>query len=92
MHIEITPETQSLIEHDVQRGPYRSAGDFVEQAVAMLHEHEEWLSGNQPEISAKIEAGYASAQRGELTGGDDVRIRMGERKRAWLAQQPHQSK
>ena len=51
----------------------------------MLHEQEEWLSANKAEIFAKIEEGYAAAQRGELTDGDRVRTEMEEKKRAWQA-------
>jgi len=48
----------------------------------MLHEQEEWLSVNRAEIGATIEEGYASAQRGELIDGDQVRAHMEEKKRA----------
>ena len=51
----------------------------------MLHEQEEWLSANRAEISAKIDEGYAAAQRGELIDGDQVREQMAQKKRAWLS-------
>ena len=35
----------------------------------------------------KINQGYAAAQRGELIDGDQVRIQMQEKKRAWLDSQ-----
>ena len=38
--------------------------------------------------TAKIEEGYAAAQRGELIDADEVRSRMAERKRALLKLQP----
>ena len=89
--IELKPETEALIQQDVQRGPYPSAAGFVEHAVAMLHEQEEWLSGIRPEIAARIAAGYASAQRGDWIDEEQVRIRMAGRKRTWLAQQRRQT-
>jgi putative addiction module CopG family antidote len=85
MTIDLKPEVEALIEKDVQRGPYRSASDFVEQAVQLLHAQEEWLAENRTEIAAKIAEGYAAAKRGELIDGDQVRASMEERKRAWLA-------
>ena len=91
MAIELKPKTEALIQQDVQRGPYRNAADLVEHAVAMLHEQEEWLAGNRSEIAARIEAGYASAQRGDLIDEEQVRVRMAERKRSWLTQQRHQA-
>ena len=86
MAIELKPETEALISQVVQRGAYRNAADFVERAVAMLHEQEEWLSDNSLEISEKIEAGYASAQRGDLLDEQAVRTRMAERKKTWLGE------
>jgi hypothetical protein len=38
----------------------------LEQAVAMLHEHEAWLAEHRTEIEKQIAKGYAAAQRGEL--------------------------
>jgi predicted transcriptional regulator len=39
------------------------------------------LAENRAEIKAKIDEGYAAAQRGELIDGDEVRSWMEERKR-----------
>ncbi len=44
-------------------------------------EDEMWLA----EIRAKIEEGYAAAERGELIDGDEVRARLEQHKREWLA-------
>jgi len=86
MTIHLKPELEHLIQKDVERGPYKTADEFVERAVQMLHEQEEWMWANRAEIRAKIEEGYASAQRGELIDGEEVfaelRRRSTERKRA----------
>jgi len=86
MPIELKPETEALIRQDVQRGAYRDATEFVEHAVAMLHGQEEWLSAMQSEIAAAIEAGYASALRGDLVDEQQVRTNMAARKQKWLTQ------
>ena len=39
------------------------------------------------EIAARMEAGYASSQRGDLMDEEQVRLRMAARKQDWLAQQ-----
>jgi antitoxin ParD1/3/4 len=88
MTIRLKPEIERLIRQDVERGPYETADEFVERAVQMLHEQEEWLSANRADIGAKIEEGYASSQRGELIDGDQVRVRMEAKKRAWLSDKP----
>jgi putative addiction module CopG family antidote len=82
MEIRLRPEVEELIKQDVQRGPYETVDEFVEQAVSMLHEQEEWLAANREEIQTKIAEGYASAQRGELMSPDDARSRLAELKRA----------
>ena len=85
MKIRLRPELEQLIKQDVQRGPYQTVDEFVEHAVSLLHEQEAWLAEHGSEIREKIAQGYAAAQRGELIDADQVRTRMDERKRAWLA-------
>jgi antitoxin ParD1/3/4 len=87
MTIHLKPETERLIQKDVERGPYQTADEFVERAIQLLHDQEDWLSANRAEISARIEEGYASAQRGELIDDDQARSQMEEKKRAWRAEQ-----
>jgi antitoxin ParD1/3/4 len=87
MTIHLNPELEQLIRKDLERGPYQTMDEFVERAVKMLHEQQEWLSADKADISAKIEEGYAAAQRGELIDGDRVRTEMEEKKRAWQVEQ-----
>jgi antitoxin ParD1/3/4 len=82
MEIRLKPELEELIKQDVQRGSYQTVDEFVERAVSMLHEQEAWLAQNRVEITAKIDEGYAAAQRGELVDADAVRSRLTELKRA----------
>jgi len=86
MTIHLKPELEALIQEDVERGPYQSADEFVAQAVQMLHEHERWLADNRADIAAKIEHGYAQAERGELLDSVKVRARLNKRKQAWMDQ------
>jgi antitoxin ParD1/3/4 len=86
MNVRLKPETEKLIQQDLQSGVFQSVDEYVEHAVSMLHAREQWLAENRAEISAKIEEGYAAAQRGELSDEADVRARLEERKRAWLAE------
>jgi putative addiction module CopG family antidote len=86
MNIRLRPELEKLIEEDIQRGPYQSVDEFVEKAVSLLHQQEVWLAEHRTEIGAKIEDGYATAQRGELLDSDSVRRLMDERKTSWLSE------
>ena len=83
MTIHLNPELEQLIQRDVERGSYQNVHEFVERAVQMLHEQEEWLSLNRAEITEKIEEGCAAAGRGELIDGDQVRAKLEEQKRSW---------
>jgi len=83
MTIRLKPELEALIQKDVERGPYQSADEFVEQAVQMLHEQEQWLADNHAEIAAEIEEGYASGERGDLLNPEQLRTQIDERKQAW---------
>jgi antitoxin ParD1/3/4 len=83
MTIRLKPELEALIQQDVERGPYQSADEFVEQAVQMLHEQEQWLADNHADIANKIKAGYASAERGELLDSEEVCAQANDRKQAW---------
>jgi len=74
-----------MIKRDVQRGPYQTVDEFVEYAISLLHEQGAWLAGHSPEIQAKIERGYAAVQHGESIDSAQVRSRLDERQRAWLA-------
>jgi antitoxin ParD1/3/4 len=87
MEIRLRPEVEKLIRQDVQTGAYDTVDDYVEHAVSILHEQEAWLAAHREEVRAKIEEGYAAAQRGELIDAEDVRARFSERKKAWLGEQ-----
>jgi putative addiction module CopG family antidote len=83
MTINLRPELEQLIRQDVERGPYKSVDEFLETAIQMLHEQEEWLETNRLDIAARIEEGYAAARRGELIDSDQVQSQLKEKKAAW---------
>jgi antitoxin ParD1/3/4 len=80
MTIHLKPELEAIIHADVDRGPYQSADEFVERAIQMLHEQEDWLARNRAEIVEEIEHGFAQAERGELIDGDEVFSNLLERR------------
>lgn len=90
MEIRLRPEVEALIRQDVERGPYQTIDEFVERAVALLHEQEAWLAGHQGEIEAKIAEGYAAAQRGELMDAEEVRLRLSRLKRTFSGEKPRE--
>jgi putative addiction module CopG family antidote len=76
MEIRLRPELEALIREDIERGGYQTVSEFVEHAVAMLHEQEAWLAEHRKEIERQIASGYEAAQRGELIGAEEVRLRL----------------
>lgn len=87
MEIRIRPEVEALIRQDVERGAYQTVDEFVEHAVAILHEQEVWLAEHRAEIDAQVREGYAAAKRGELIDADEVSSRLNQVKRARTGQQ-----
>ena len=84
MTVHLKPELEAIIRADVDRGPYQSADEFVERAIQMLHEQEDWLARNRAEIADQIEHGFAQAERGELMDGDEViSLLRGRRSARW---------
>ena len=53
----------------------------------MLHRQEVWLAAHRDEIGAKIEEGWASAQRGEVFTPEQVQEEMRAKKQAWIEKQ-----
>jgi putative addiction module CopG family antidote len=85
MTVQLRPELEALIKKDVERGPYRNVDEFVERAVTMLHEQEEYLAVHKDEIRLAIEEGWAEAERGELIDGEQLKREMAAMKAEWLA-------
>lgn len=89
MAIHLKPEQEDRIEQALRSGAYAGPDEVIDQALEMLQERDQWLREHGVELAAKIEEGYASAQRGELLDEDEVRANMKRRKEAWLADRRH---
>jgi Arc/MetJ-type ribon-helix-helix transcriptional regulator len=56
MDIQIVPELEDLVER------YRSADEYVGQAVSLLQAHATWFAEDRAEISAKTPARFATTK------------------------------
>jgi antitoxin ParD1/3/4 len=83
MQITLRPEHERLVSEALRSGAYESPEEVIKRALELLRDRDAWLAENR----ARIQEGYAAAQRGELMDGDEVRAQMAERKHAWLAEQ-----
>jgi antitoxin ParD1/3/4 len=83
MPVTLQPEHERLINEALKSGAYQSSEEVIMRALELLRHRDGWLAVNR----AKIDEGYAAAQRGELLDPDQVRAQMEERKRAWRSGQ-----
>jgi len=86
MTLELKPETEALIQKQLQSGAFSSAEEVIERALEFLSAEEDWLADNRDRIAAQIQEGWDEAQRGELTDGDSVRAEMQRFKEDWNKQ------
>jgi antitoxin ParD1/3/4 len=87
MTIQLKPEIEDLIKQDVQRGSYQSVDEYVQRAIAILHEEEELLTQDKDAIAEQIASGLAQLDRGEGIPGDVARERLQRRKAEFLREQ-----
>jgi putative addiction module CopG family antidote len=83
MPITLQPEHERLIAEALRSGTYQDSGEVIQRALELLRDRDAWLAENR----AKIDEGYAAAQRGELIDADRVRVQMEEKKGAWRDEQ-----
>jgi Arc/MetJ-type ribon-helix-helix transcriptional regulator len=57
MDIQVVPELEDLVE----RGSFRSADEYVEHAVSLLHAQATWFAEDRAEINAKIAGDFSAA-------------------------------
>lgn len=84
MPIDLKPEQQRVIDIAVQSGAYQSPNEVLDQAIEIIREQlqlEDWMAERRTAVAAQIAAGFAEAERGELTDGDAA-IEMLRQRRA----------
>jgi predicted transcriptional regulator len=67
MILELKPEQQKILDRAARSG--MSPEEVLDQAFAVIHQqygNEDWLLADKEAIAAKIETGYAQAERGKL--------------------------
>lgn len=84
MTIRLSPELEDQIRQDAAAAGFASVDAYVTEVLTMQHQHEAWMAEHRDEIRAKIEEGWAEAERGELMDSDEVKLEMKAMKRSWL--------
>jgi Arc/MetJ-type ribon-helix-helix transcriptional regulator len=88
MDIRLKPELEAMIREDLQRGPYSSAEDLIEQAIYQLHEREDYLAQHRGRIAQEIEEGWRSAKEEPLMDAEEVEAAIEERMKSWRNSKP----
>ena len=70
MNVNLTPELESLVLKKVKSGRYNSASEVVREALRLLQDSEALREMQLRELHRKIDAGWASLQRGEVVDGE----------------------
>ncbi len=86
MTVNLTPDQERRVKELIASGAYRDAQDVVDRALEIIFDEEDWFTANRDEIAAKIDEGFAQAERGELYTEEEVRSWMEAEKKAWMAE------
>jgi len=77
-HIEVTPETESLIRARIDSGEFASANEVVVAALRMMERVTDEYRDSHERVRAKIARGLAQADAGELVDGPAAMRRIRE--------------
>ncbi|MBZ0116478.1 MAG: type II toxin-antitoxin system ParD family antitoxin [Sandaracinaceae bacterium] len=72
MHVDIGQALEAFVRREVASGRYGSESEVVREALALLAEEARLKAAELADMRRKIEAGWASAEQGDLLAGDDV--------------------
>ena len=75
MTIDLKPEQQRVIDLAVRSGAYRNSAEVLDRAFAIIREQldlDHWMLKEREAVASHIAAGFAQAERGELTDGEAV--------------------
>jgi Arc/MetJ-type ribon-helix-helix transcriptional regulator len=89
MDIRLKPEVEAMIRQGVERGPYNTPEELVEQAISEFHEREDYLAQHRATVAQKIEEGWESARQGPLIDGEEAEASMEARMKAWPRTTPN---
>jgi predicted transcriptional regulator len=71
MILELKPEQQKVLDRAAQSG--MTPEDVLDQAFAVIGEqyrNDDWMLAEKEDIAARIEEGFAQAERGELVDAE----------------------
>lgn len=72
MNVSLTPELESFIADQVERGRYRSASEAVRAGVRLLQAEEEERQARLEALRQAVGTGLAELERGEALDADEV--------------------
>jgi antitoxin ParD1/3/4 len=79
MSISLTPQTQKLVEEQMEKGGYHSPDDVVRAGLASLERHGDF---EPDELERLLADGEADIERGNLIDGEEVFRQLNEQSAA----------
>lgn len=86
MQVKVPPDLESLINKRLSSGGYSSVEDVLRRALEAQDAEENWTDEERAALSARIEEGYAQAERGESIDGKQARREIQAMKENWRAE------
>jgi antitoxin ParD1/3/4 len=83
MQFKLPPDLERLVNKRLAGGRYANAEDVFRQALE-AQDAESWTDEERQALASHIEEGFAQAERGELTDGDQARREIRILKDNWL--------
>ncbi|WP_041235752.1 type II toxin-antitoxin system ParD family antitoxin [Dactylococcopsis salina] len=66
MSIELTPELEEIIQHQVNKGNYKSANEVILAGVKLLEKVERAYQGRYEELRQEILQGIEASEQGKV--------------------------
>lgn len=86
MNVNLTPELESLVHDKVKTGRYDSASEVVREALRLFEERDRIRELQLRELRKKINAGWASLERGAGVDGEEFFRELERQEKGFEAQ------
>ena len=83
MDLPLDPASQEIIQREVERGHYATPAEVVANSLALLEDHNLWLSVDKEALNRRLDESLAQVERGEGMTGEQLKAFLNERRASW---------
>jgi Arc/MetJ-type ribon-helix-helix transcriptional regulator len=80
MTLTLDPETERLLQRELDRGVYKNPDELISHALGVLAAEEDWLLRNKEAINADLDESFAESARGEGYSIEEAKALLAERR------------